>query len=77
MGTEGVKAELIVLEKHPMQLTWHRIVQFITSDESPDIDFAAVGNNGANYSGHSEKKYIGSTANGVIGFAKINVLFVV
>lgn len=39
------------------------------------IDFVAVGNHGADYSNHSDKKYLGSVANGVIRTSHLNVLF--
>ena len=40
------------------------------------IDFVAVGNQGADFSGHMDKRYLGSVANGVIKNTNINVLFI-
>lgn len=40
------------------------------------IDFVAVGNTGADFSHHSDKKYLGSVANGIIRFTNLNVLFI-
>lgn len=40
------------------------------------IDFVAVGNHGADFSAHSDKKYLGSVANGIIRNSKLNVLFI-
>lgn len=40
------------------------------------IDFVAVGNNGADFSSHIDKRYLGSVASGVLRQANLNVLFV-
>ncbi len=54
------------------------IVDFLMSgvSESDYVDFVAVGNNGADFSSHSDKKYLGSVANGVIRHSNLNVLFI-
>ena len=36
------------------------------ASEEAYIDFVAVGNQGADFSSHHDKKYLGSVANGVI-----------
>lgn len=52
-------------------------MNYLMSGTSPDhyIDFVAVGNTGADFSGHSNKKYLGSVANGILRNSKLNVLF--
>lgn len=54
------------------------IVNFLMNQATPDtyIDFVAVGNNGADFSSHSDKKYLGSVANGIIRNSNLNVLFI-
>lgn len=46
------------------------------SGEKDYIDFVAVGNQGANFSTHSDRHYLGSVANEVIRNTKLNCLFV-
>jgi len=62
-------------EREPVHKT---IVDYLMSSSSPDdyIDFVAVGNTGADYSSHSDTKYLGSVANGVIRNSNLNVLFI-
>jgi hypothetical protein len=60
-----------------MKPVWHSIMNFINEKDTPDIDFIAIANHGADHSTHKESKYIGSTAFGIIGNAKNNILFVV
>ena len=43
--------------------------------ESDYIDFVAVGNNGADFSNHSDTRYLGSVARGVITKCNLNVIF--
>ena len=54
------------------------IVDYLMGSSSPDdyIDFVAVGNTGADYSSHSDTKYLGSVANGVIRNSNLNVVFI-
>lgn len=40
------------------------------------IDFVAVGNQGCDFTSHSDTKYIGSVASGIIKNSNLNVLFV-
>ena len=47
-----------------------------TSGPDSYIDFVAVGNNGADFSSHSDKKYLGSVANGIIRHSNLNILFI-
>lgn len=44
--------------------------------EDDYVDFVAVGNTGADFSAHSDKKYLGSVANGIIRNSNLNVLFI-
>lgn len=54
------------------------IVNFLMSQSTPEnyIDFVAVGNTGADFSSHSDKKYLGSVANGIIRHSNLNILFI-
>jgi len=76
--TSGVQGSVEVIDKRPDKLVHEEIVEALMNWASPDkyVDFVAVGNRGADFSSHSDKKYLGSVANGVIRFAKLNVLFV-
>jgi nucleotide-binding universal stress UspA family protein len=48
----------------------------VNGSEKEYIDFVAVGNQGADFSSHIDKRYLGSVANGVIRTPKLNVLFI-
>jgi hypothetical protein len=54
------------------------IVEYLLSCSRDDnfVDFVAVGNTGADFSSHTDKKYLGSVANGVIRASHLNVLFI-
>lgn len=40
------------------------------------VDFVAVANQGADFSSHLDKRYLGSVANGIIRKSNLNVLFI-
>lgn len=45
------------------------------ASEEEYVDFVAVGNNGADWSAHDNKKYMGSVATGLIKKTKLNTMF--
>ncbi len=45
------------------------------ASEEDFIDFVGVGNTGADFSSHDDKKYMGSVASGIIKKTKVNTLF--
>jgi hypothetical protein len=53
------------------------ICDYLSSCVTDDtfVDFVVVGNTGADYSSHDNRKYLGSVATGVISKTKVNVLF--
>ena len=54
------------------------IIDYLMAGASADtyIDFVAVGNQGADFSHHNDKKYLGSVASGVLRTSNLNVLFI-
>lgn len=78
MKEAGANGTFIAIDRNPPEKPiWHSILTFLKDEKSPDVDFIAVANHGANFSAHKESKYIGSTATGIIGNAKLNVFFVI
>lgn len=61
-----------------MQLVHEAILDYLMGETSEDtyVDFVVVGNNGADFSSHSDKRYIGKVAEGVIKNTHLNTLFV-
>jgi len=45
------------------------------ASEEDFVHYVVVGNTGADFSSHDNKKYMGSVATGVIAKTKVNVLF--
>lgn len=75
--TDGVKGSYQVIQKTDMvQTTEKRLVDYIMGEECPYIDYVAIGNNGAHFASHNDKKYLGSVASGVLRNVKANILFV-
>ena len=74
---DGVKGSYQVIQKTDMsQTTDKRLVDYIMGEECPYIDYVAIGNNGANFASHNDKRYLGSVASGVLRNVKANILFV-
>jgi hypothetical protein len=63
--------------KNPMDTVDQVICDYLMNPASEDdfVDFVGVGNTGADYSSHDNKKYMGSVAHGVISKTKVNVMF--
>jgi len=61
-----------------MQLVHEAILKYLMSQSSDEtyVDFVVVGNHGADFSSHSDKRYIGKVAEGVIKNSHLNSLFV-
>ena len=71
-------ARFVSLEvSDPMGNAASTICDYLTKCTSDDefIHFVAVGNTGADFSSHDNKKYMGSVARGVIEKTRINTLF--
>ena len=53
------------------------ICDYLTQCTSDDnfVHYVVVGNTGADFSSHDEKKYMGSVASGIITKTRVNVLF--
>ena len=78
MKEAGVNGTFIAIDRNPPEKpNWVSILTYLKDEKSPDVDFIAIANHGADFSSHQEAKYIGSTASGVIGNAKLNVFFVI
>ena len=60
-----------------MQLVHEAIVEYLMGESSIDtyVDFVVIGNQGADFSSHSDKRYIGRVAEGVIKNSHLNCLF--
>ena len=73
----NVKGEFVELP-HGDTVPPETIVSYLMQCATPEtyIDFVAVGNQGADYTSHHDKKYLGSVASGVIRKSKLNVLFI-
>jgi hypothetical protein len=63
----------------PMDTVQHTICEYLSSCTSDDdfVHYVVVGNTGADFSSHDEKKYMGSVAAGIITKTRVNVLFYV
>ena len=74
----GMRGSVEFAQVEPGELVHHAIIRTLMSKEAPEeyIDFVVVANHGANMSSHTDKKYLGSVANGIIRNSKINVVFV-
>ena len=74
---EGLTRFVTLRIENVMDTVDKTIVDFLMASASDDnyIDFVAVGNNGADFSNHSDAKYLGSVARGVITKCNLNVIF--
>lgn len=73
----GVSKFVTLKVKDPMGNPASTICDYLTSCTSDDdfVHYVVVGNTGADFSSHNEKKYMGSVAAGIITKTRVNVLF--
>jgi nucleotide-binding universal stress UspA family protein len=64
------------IERDSDEKTFEAIVDYVNIDDTPYIDFVTVANQGSGYKSHSEKKYFGKVAKGVLTKSKANILLV-
>jgi nucleotide-binding universal stress UspA family protein len=64
------------IERDSDEKTFEAIVDYVNVDDTPYIDFVTVANQGSGYKSHSEKKYFGKVAKGVLIGAKANIFLV-
>jgi nucleotide-binding universal stress UspA family protein len=64
------------IERDSDEKTYEAIVDYVNIDDTPYIDFVTVANQGSGYKSHSEKKYFGKVAKGVLKGSKANILLI-
>jgi len=64
------------LDRDSDEKTSDAIVDYINIDETEYIDFVVVSNQGCGYSKHTQKKYLGKVASGVLSKSKANIVLV-
>lgn len=64
------------LDRDSDEYTYEAITDYINIDDTPYIDFVTVANQGCGYKLHTEKKYFGKVAKGVLSHSKANVMIV-
>uniref|UniRef100_A0A7S3KLE1 UspA domain-containing protein n=1 Tax=Euplotes crassus TaxID=5936 RepID=A0A7S3KLE1_EUPCR len=74
---EEVKNHIFeTLDRDSDEHTYEAISDYINIDDTPYIDFVTIANHGSGYKSHTEKKYFGKVAHGVLSHSKANVMIV-
>jgi nucleotide-binding universal stress UspA family protein len=74
----GVRGMFVALEMSPDQMVHETINEWVMAraGQNEYIDFICMTNHGANFDTHTGEKYLGSVANGLVRFTKVNILFI-